>query len=172
MFKKIAAATALILASSAALAAQPGSFYAGADIGQTKVEDFHQRETGYGAFVGYNFHENFAVEAGLRRLADYELFIGAPSGSVEGEQRVNQAHLSVVASLPVAERLSVFGRLGVNRLDAKVSGPGYSFKHGDNKALYGVGMSYALTPAVSARVEVQKPASDATTVNAGVAFQF
>lgn len=172
MFKKIAAATALILASSAALAAQPGSFYAGADIGRTKVEDFNQRETGYGAFVGYNFHENFAVEAGLRRLADFDVLYGSPSSYVEGKERVNQAHLSVVASLPVADRLSVYGRLGVNRLDARISRAGISYKSGDNKALYGVGMSYALTPAVSARVEVQKPSSDATTVNAGVAFQF
>jgi OOP family OmpA-OmpF porin len=33
-------------------------------------------------------------------------------------------------------------------------------------------MSYAITPAVAARVEVQKPASDATNLSAGVAFQF
>jgi OOP family OmpA-OmpF porin len=172
MFKKIAAATALILASSAALAAQPGSFYAGADSGRTKVKDFSERDTGYGGFVGYNFHQNFAVEAGVRRLVDNEVLFGSPSSYVVGNERVNQAHLSVVGSVPVADRLSVYGRLGVNRLDTKVSGPGFSYKRGTNKALYGAGLSYALTPAVSARVEVQKPSSDATTVNAGVAFQF
>ena len=174
MFKKIAAATALILASSVAFAAQPNTFYAGADVGRTKIDDFSKRETSVGGFVGYNFHQNFAVEGGYRRLANHDIYIGAPTGSsfVEGSAKVDQAHLSLVGSLPVGESFSLYGRLGVNRLEAKVSGGGYSDKDSTTKALYGVGVSYAFSPAVSARVEVQKPASDATNLSAGVAFQF
>ncbi len=173
MFKKIAAATALILASSAAFAAQPNTFYAGADVGKTKADGFSGKDTSVGAFAGYNFHQNFAVEAGYRRLDDREIGIMTGSTSfVWGSSKLDQAHLSVIGSLPVGERFSVYGRLGANRLESKVGSNGYSFKHAETKALYGVGMNYAITPAVSARLEVQRPHGDATNLSAGVGFQF
>lgn len=173
MFKKIAAAAALLAVSSAALAGQPNTFYAGADVGKTKVEDFSKRDTSVGGFVGYNFHQNFAVEAGYRRLADHDIYVGTPgTGFADGKAKLDQAQLSLVGSLPLDQNFSVYGRLGVNRLEAKVSSAGYSVKDSTTKALYGVGLSYAFTPAVSARLEVQKPASDATNLSAGVAFQF
>jgi OOP family OmpA-OmpF porin len=167
MFKKIAAATALVIASSAAFAAQPNTFYAGADVGRTKIDDV-DHDTSVGAFVGYNFHQNFAVEAGFRRLADLDYRVAGVNANV----RADQYALSVVGSLPVGESFSVYGRLGLNRLEAKGSAGGFSAKDSETKALYGVGVSYAFTPAVSARLEVQKPASDATNVSAGVAFAF
>jgi OOP family OmpA-OmpF porin len=173
MFKKIAAAAALLIASSAAFAAQPNTFYAGVDAGRTKADDFSDRDTSVGGFVGYNFHQNFAIEGGYRRLADFDIYVGAPSiGFVDGKAKVDQAHLSLVGSLPVAQNLSLYGRLGVNRLEAKVSSAGYSAKDSTTKSLYGVGLNYAFTPAVSARLEVQKPSSDATNLSAGVAFNF
>ncbi|MCA1246475.1 outer membrane beta-barrel protein [Massilia sp. MS-15] len=168
MFKKIAAATALVLASSAAFAAQPNTFYAGADVGRTKVDDIGERDTSAGAFVGYNFHQNFAVEGGYRRLLDEDY----RSGAVRASAKVDQLSLSVIGSLPVGESVSVYGRLGVNRLEAKASIDNWRSKEHDTKALYGVGLSYAFNPAVSARVEVQKPASDATNLSAGVSYQF
>jgi OOP family OmpA-OmpF porin len=169
MFKKTAALATLILASSAAFAAQPNTFYGGADIGSTKIDDFSKRDTSVGAFVGYNFHQNFAVEGGYRRLSDTDFDTG---GFGTANARVSQAHLSLIGSLPVGESFSVYGRLGVNRLEARFSSGGYSAKDSTNKALYGVGMSYAFSPTVSARLEVQKPASDATNLSTGVAFQF
>ena len=120
MFKKIAAASALLIASSAAFAAQPNTFYAGGDVGKTKVDDVSKRDTSVGGFVGYNFHENFAIEAGYRRLADYNIYVGTPAiGFVDGSAKLDQAHLSLVGSLPVAQNLSLYGRLGANRLEAK-----------------------------------------------------
>jgi OOP family OmpA-OmpF porin len=164
MIKNIAAAAALVLASSAALAAQPNTFYAGADVGKTRVSDWSERETSYGAFAGYNFHQNFAVEAGYRRLGE-EKFGGY---KITGDQ----AALSLVGSLPVAERVSIYGRLGVNRLEAKLSSGGVSVSDSTTKALLGIGASYAFTEAVSGRVELQRAASDTTNLSAGVSFQF
>lgn len=174
MFKKIATAAALLIASSAAFAAQPNTFYAGLDAGRTKTDNFSDRDTSVGAFVGYNFHQNFAVEGGYRRLADYDIYMSAVGGwgTLEGNARVDQAHLAVVGSLPVGERFSVYGRLGLSRLDAKVRFADLKDSDATTKALYGVGMSYAFTPAVSARVEVQKPSSDATNLSAGLSYQF
>lgn len=173
MFKKIAAAAALLIASSAAFAAQPNTFYAGADVGKTRIDDFSKRDTSVGAFVGYHFHQNFAVEGGYRRLADYDIgVLTGNSGIIDGSVKADQAHLSLIGSLPVGESFSVYGRLGLNRLEAKVRAAGFKDSDSSTKALYGVGVSYAFSPAVSARLEVQKPASDATNLSAGVAFQF
>ena len=168
MIKHIAIAAALILASSAGFAAQPGSFYAGGDVGRTKVTDVDGHDTSFGAFAGYNFHPNFAVELGHRRLYERDYRFGTASADF----RANRTSLSLIGSLPVGEGFSVYGRLGLNRLESKISSNGFNAKDSTTKALYGVGMRYAFTPAVSARLEVQKPASDATNLSAGVSFQF
>lgn len=173
MFKNIAAATALILASSAAFAAQPNTFYGGLDAGRTKVEDFSKRDTSVGAFVGYHLDQNFAVEGGYRRLADYDIGVARIGGGFDdGSIKADQAHLSLIGSVPMGESFRLYGRLGANRLQTKISSPAYNAKESTTKALYGVGVSYEFTPAVSARLELQKPSSDATNVSAGVAFQF
>eukprot|EP01114_Cavostelium_apophysatum_P003716 TRINITY_DN13848_c0_g1_i1.p1 TRINITY_DN13848_c0_g1~~TRINITY_DN13848_c0_g1_i1.p1 ORF type:complete len:169 (-),score=61.43 TRINITY_DN13848_c0_g1_i1:122-628(-) len=168
MFKKLAAATALIIASSAAFAAQPSTFYAGADIGRTKIDDFSNRDTSVGAFVGYNINQNLAVEGSFRRLADFDVRLAGTNVNVRGDQLA----ASVIGSLPVGESFSVYGRLGLNRIEVKAKALGSSADDAETKALFGLGVSYAFTPAISARVEVQKPASDVTNVSAGVAFQF
>ena len=164
MFKKIAAAAALVIASSSAFAAQPNTFYAGADLGKTKIDDASGRETSYGVFAGYNFAPNLAVEANLRRLGDVDFY----GYNVKAEQ----AGLSLIGTLPLQNNFSVFGRLGVNRLEAKTRSGGVTFSDSTTKALFGVGVGYAFTPAVSARLELQKPASDTTNLSVGVAYQF
>ena len=168
MFKKIAAAAALAIASSATFAAQPGTFYAGGEVGRSKLTDIGGHETSFGGFAGYNFHPNFAVELGHRRLfeRDHRAF------GIPGESRVDQTSLSLVGSLPVAERLSVYGRLGAVRLQERFSTSGYTNKDSTTKALYGIGLSYAITPTIAARVEAQKISQEASNLSAGISFQF
>ena len=169
MFKHIAAATAILIASSSAFAAQPGSFYAGADVGKTRIDGISGRGTSIGAFLGYNFHENFAFEAGYRRLASLDFTAGSVSGDID----LNQAAVSLVGTLPLNNGFNLFGRLGYNRIevDSKVRGFGGA-KESESNALAGVGIGYAFSPAVSARLEWQKPASDASNLSVGVAFAF
>ncbi|KFI07557.1 outer membrane beta-barrel protein [Massilia sp. BSC265] len=168
MLKKIAAATALSIASSAAFAAPPDTFYAGADVGRTKITDASGRDTSFGGFVGYNFHPNFAVELGHRRLADRDYRFAGFSAN----ERAVQTSLSLIGSLPVGERLSVYGRLGAARIQSRFSSEGHTAKDSTTKALYGIGLNYAITPAVSARVEVQKISQAASNLSAGISYQF
>ena len=163
MIKKIAAALALVAASSAAFAAEPPSAYAGIDLSSTKI-DGYDREGGYGAFFGYKFNENIAVEAGYHRLADTD------KNGVN--VKIDQADISGLGSLPLSNGFDVYARLGYNRLEAKASTAGFSGKAHDSNGLYGVGLGYAFSPIVHARLEVQKPASDTTKVVAGVSYRF
>ncbi|MFC5478553.1 porin family protein [Massilia suwonensis] len=167
MFKKIAAAAFAIAASSAAFAAEPPSFYAGVDISSTDFDDF-DRDTGFGAFVGYKYNENISLEAGFHRLADNRYTAGTLSADVT----VDQYDLSVLGTLPLSNGFDVYGRLGYNRLTVDVDAPGFFGKEHQSKLVYGIGLAYAFTPVVAGRVEVQKPNSDVTKLAAGVVFKF
>jgi OOP family OmpA-OmpF porin len=172
MFKTISAAAVFALVSGFAFAAPPQPFYAGGDIGTTKVDGDSHRETGFGGFVGYKLNDQFAIEAGYRRLADTDI------GNV-GSVSIDQASVSVVGTYPLSNGFSVFGRVGYNRVKAKYdvewgTGPGESMNSSvsESHGLYGIGLGYAFSPTISGRIEVQRPTSDSTNLSAGVAFSF
>ena len=164
MFKKIAIAATLALMSATALAASPKGFYAGPEVTSSSVTDGEGSYTGFGGFAGYRINETFAVEGTLRRLGS------------DGNIKINQAAVSMVATGYAAgewSRISLFARVGVNRLDAghecngNVCGDG-----GITRALIGIGAGYEFTPRITGRLEYQKPESHTNTVSLGVAFSF
>ena len=171
MFKKIAVAAALAIASSAAFAQQASQFYVGADVASTKVDGF-ERDEGAGLFVGYKFNQNIAVEAGWHQLADMnERGFG---GNVN--VKFEQTDISLIGTLPLSTGCSIYGRLGYNEVKAKlrgsIDGVRASESGTEDKVVYGAGLSYAFAPAIEGRLEVQKPHSDITKIAAGVAYHF
>lgn len=163
MFKKIAVAAALVAASSAVFAAEPTPFYVGADVSSTKVSGLDDKG-GYGAFVGYKINQSVAVEAGYHRLVDTD------SGAAN--LKLDQMDISLIGSVPLTDGFSMYGRIGYNRVDSETSSNGVKLKDHNNNALYGIGLGYAFSPVVSARLEVQKPDSDITKLVAGIAYKF
>jgi OOP family OmpA-OmpF porin len=118
MFKKIAfAATLAVMACSASAQVRPG-FYAGADVGSSRLEEHYDRENSFGGFLGYQFSTNFAAEAGYHRLADFDS--GFPGSSIS-HLKINQTAVSVIGAVPFGNGFNVYGRLGYNHLDIKVS---------------------------------------------------
>jgi OOP family OmpA-OmpF porin len=156
MLKKIVAAAALAMLASSSFAGTPGTVYGGLDVGSTKIDNVSDSKTSFGGFVGYNFHQNFAVEGGFRRLGTW------------GDTTVDQTAVSVIGTLPLSQGFNVFGRLGYNYIksdDGHVEGS-------DSGVLLGVGVGYAFSPKLAGRIEVQKPTSDSTNVGASVVYQF
>ncbi|QNA89828.1 porin family protein [Massilia sp. Dwa41.01b] len=168
MFKHIAA-TALLLVSSQAFAAESSHFYAGVDAASTKFDNL-DRDTGFGAFAGYRFNAHVAIEAGYHRLLDARAYTNV--GSLPVDLTVDQAELSVIGSLPLSASLSAFGRAGISSITSEGKGNGFSDSTTDTGAVYGIGLAYAFTPALSGRVEVQKPTSDGTKTAAALVFSF
>lgn len=174
MIKQIAIAASLALLSTAAMAADEPFYYAGADVGQTKLDvdatfealfpTFDDTDVSVGGFVGYQFNQNIAMELGYRSLADFK-FAGA-------DWRARQTALSVIGSIPFGSGFSVFGRLGYNHVSLKVKSAGGTDTESESKVMYGVGMAFQITPVIAARVEAQRPSSDVTNVSAGVSFRF
>lgn len=155
MFKKMIAATVLALVASSSFAATPQTFYAGADVGSTKVDAFNGSDTSFGVFGGYNFTPNFAAELGARRLGSW------------GDVDLTQVSVSVVGTLPLQQGFELFGRLGYNHIDADDG-----FDDSSDGAVVGIGLGYRFTPKITGRIEYQKPASDVGNFSAGVVFNF
>lgn len=159
MIKQIAAAILMAATSFAASATEATPYYIGVDAGKTKVDHFGN-DTSFGVFGGYKFTPNVAVEASFRKLGEFG-FYGVTTD-------VKQTAISVLVSAPVADKLSVYGRIGYNRLEVSARG----FKDHDNKGLYGIGASYDVAKNVAARVEWQRPSNDSQNLSVGVSYAF
>lgn len=169
MFKKIAIAAVLAVVASSSFAQQRPAVYAGADVGSTKFDGISDRQSSFGAFVGYQFHPNFAIEAGYRRLGDFDVNVGGTNVGLT----VDQTALSFIGSVPLQSGFNVYGRLGYNRLEAKGSVAGYgSASDSDSGVLYGVGVGYTFTPNITARLEAQRPSSDSSNLGASLSLKF
>lgn len=128
-------------------------------------------DTGFKLFGGWRFNENWAIEGSLFDLGEYsvDLALRAPNGAtgqVTSTLDVKGAALAVVGSLPLGERTSLFGKLGVAygegdvRTTATVAGVGTVLSESDSEsetdALFGAGLDVALTESVSIRFEWER----------------
>jgi hypothetical protein len=164
MFKKFAAAAALAFVASSAFAA-PTAFYAGLDVGSTKVDGLSDNKASFGGFLGYGFNQYVAAEVGYRQHGTW---------NVDGaDVKFKETHVSVVGSYPLNAKLDVYGRLGYSSVKAEASSMGYSASSDSTgNTVIGAGLSYTFAPNISARLEVQKPSSDTTNVGVGVVYKF
>lgn len=160
MFKKFAIAAALSLLATSSFAADKPRFYAGADLGSSKFSDVDEGFTSHGVFGGYQFHDSFGVEAGYRRL-----------GSVDGHS-VDQTALSLLATGHLEgefEKVSMYGRLGMNRMSGSACGGTSCNKE---KVMLGLGFGYDFSKHFTGRLEFQRPADHLSNVSLGLAYRF
>ncbi|MBC7415922.1 MAG: outer membrane beta-barrel protein [Herminiimonas sp.] len=183
MHAAVVAALATLIAPYAS-ADEPG-WYAGANIGQSrsKIDDPRitssllgsgfsavaitddDRSTGFKVFGGYEFNRNIALEGGYFDLGKFGFTANTlPAGSLNGNIRLRGLNLDLVGTLPITERFSAFGRVGVNYADARdhFSGTGAVRVTDPNprqraaNVKFGVGLQYAFTDALSVRTEVER----------------
>jgi OOP family OmpA-OmpF porin len=129
----------------------------------------------WGLFGGYQFNRYVAVEAGVRRLLEHHYTYNSWDANGnwyrrETRMRQEQRALSVLGTLPVAEKVSLLGRVGHNEVISRYE-PG-DFNSRKKGLLLGAGLSYKLAPNVDARLELQRANSDTRNVSAGIAYKF
>ena len=165
--------------------AQDSGWYGGVNAGQSraKIDDVRivggllgrglitssitddDRDTGYKLFGGYRMNRNFALEAGYFDLGKFGFTATTlPAGTLNGRIKIKGVNLDLVGMLPITEKFSAFGRVGVSRAEARDSFTGTGFvrvlnpnpKKRDTNVKYGVGLQYAFTEALGIRAEVER----------------
>ena len=133
---------ALAVIASPLAAADGSGWYGGFNIGQSRanIDDARntgnllgaaftttsitdeERDTGYKLFGGYKFNRNFAVEGGYFDPGKYRFTATTLStGTLSGNYKLKGLNLDAVGILPVTEKFSAFGRIGLNYAEAKDS---------------------------------------------------
>lgn len=176
---------ALAVIASPYAAADDAAWYAGASLGQSKANidnagisrgllgggftttaiNADDRDTGYKLFGGYQFNKNFALEAGYFDLGSFGFAATTvPAGTLNGNIKLKGLNLDAVGMLPLTERWSAMGRVGVNYAEASDSFTGTGAVNvlnpnpGKREANYkvGLGVQYAVTDSLSIRGEAER----------------
>lgn len=190
---------AAALLASAAVPSSASNFYLLADAGQSKysidLSDVivSRTETALGLGVGYSVNNTFAVELAYRDLGEFKgrgkSYYGSDIYAVQtNTSEISSLQLSVIGSLPLSEKVAVYGRLGVADLevkrtekivtvvDAERFQDSESSSLSKNRALVGVGLNYALGFAFALRAEYSQYAEwddlSISTTTIGLTYKF
>lgn len=157
------------LALSAPAAAQDAGFYLGAAIGQTQVDldctgasTCDDKDSSWKIFAGYQLNRNFALEFGYADLGEASLSGPTPPfGTTSAKIEATAFELVAVGLLPIADRFSIYGKLGLYRADtdaqATVTALGSASESDSNTDLtFGVGVRYDFTRNLGIRAEWQR----------------
>jgi OOP family OmpA-OmpF porin len=172
------------IASPLAMAADP-TWYLGGNVGQSRSHfddaqinsrvigpgltttsiDSDERDTGYKLFGGYKFNRNFGIEGGYFDLGTFGYTATTlPAGTLRGRMKVSGLNLDALFFLPMTEKFSAFGRLGLNYARTKdsftragaatVINPNPSDRDWNHK--FGAGIQYNFTESFGARAEWER----------------
>ncbi|MFA6904001.1 MAG: OmpA family protein [Gallionellaceae bacterium] len=180
---------------TSAFAAEDESFwYIGGNIGQSRAKidearivtptlnsiSIDDRDTAYKLLGGYQFSDNFSVEGGYFDLGQFSYVASttppATAGTKSGSIKLNGLNIDAVGMLPLTEKFSAFGRLGLIYAQAQdsfsstgaapaVTNPSPS-KTAANYKL-GVGLQYDFSKALGMRVEAERYRIDDAIGNTG-----
>ena len=197
-----------VMNSQFAMAA-PSDWYGGFGVGQSRAEvddgrirsellgsgltvtsiGDNERDLAYKLFGGYKINRNFALEAGFFHLGEFGFeATTSPAGTLSGKTKLRGLNFDAVGLLPLGEKLSAFGRLGMQYGYAKdsftgsgavvVAEPRHSTRAGNYKA--GLGVQYDFTDALGLRGEWERyrlndgvrNRGDIDMVSVGLVFMF
>lgn len=167
--KNRARAVLAILGAASALAfsgptlAQDTGFYAGFSLGQATADDTctgisgpgvscDDKDTAWKILGGYQFNRNLALEFGYIDLG--EVSASGPGGSASIESSAFE--LVALGILPLADKFSVYGKVGLYRGETDATAPGISLSESNTDLTFGIGVRYDITRNLGIRGEWQK----------------
>lgn len=162
-------------------------FYLGAGGGQSTFNDVAQvqsacntvgatcsvddNDTGYKVFAGYRFGPFLAFEGGYIDLGQAAATSAVPV-SATASLTAKGGYVSLLPQLPLGPSASIFGRIGLSGVDAKLKAAGggltYSDSSGAAGLVFGAGGEIHLTSNVSIRGEWERHSFDEALNIAGV----
>jgi OOP family OmpA-OmpF porin len=167
----LGAAAMAVSAGAVAQSRGETGWYAGVHIGQSDVDELGEKDTSFRILGGYRINRTFAAELAYTDFGEATLFGATFEGSA--------IELTGVASFPIADRFSIYGKLGLARGEADVTVPGFGSASEDSIELtYGAGLRYDFSQNMGVRGEWQRytdvgdGASDVDVLSIGVVFNF
>jgi OOP family OmpA-OmpF porin len=183
------------MAATCAMADNAG-WYGGANLGQSQatIDDARitsgllangltagginkiNRDLGFKVFGGYQYNKYFAVEGGYFDLGQFGFNTSTvPAGTLSGDIKLKGLNLDAVGILPITEKFSVFGRIGVTHTQANDSFVGTGAVNvlnpnpnsRDTNLKVGLGLQYALTDSLTLRSEIERYRIDDAVGNKG-----
>lgn len=188
-------ACALLLVTPAAA----GTFYLGAELGESSTDavdesiiddgtfgnsiDVDDSDTAWKGFVGYRFLKFVAVEAALVNLGEFEVngTSSGAAGDVSFSADADGYTLSAMGILPVGPGFKLFAKAGYFIWDVDVdvssSGLGTTINDSDDgeDLVYGAGLAYKFGLGLGVRLEYEEYEIDDESVeviSAGVTWRF
>lgn len=180
---------------SSAFAADDTFWYAGGNIGQSraKIDDARispllpgatisddNKGNAFKLFGGYQFNRNFALEGGYFNLGEfgYTATTAAPAlaATLNGKIKLQGLNLDAVGMLPMGDKFSVFGRVGMQYAQAKDTftssgaAPTPANPNPSKNALnykVGVGAQYDFNRSLGMRIEAERYRIDDALNNKG-----
>lgn len=163
----LAAALAVTTAFAGSAFAQrtpDAGWYAGLSIGQSEADgtcsgivglnvSCDDKDTAWKIFGGYQINRTFAAEFGYTDLGEVTASVPGASAKVES----TAWELVGIGALPVGERFSLYGKLGLYRAETEFSATGLPRIKEDNTDLtYGFGVRYDFARNFGVRAEWQR----------------
>lgn len=123
-----------------------------------------RQDTSYKLFGGYQFNQNFALEAGYFNLGKFTYSTSLPAGTLNGRYETEGLNLDLVGTVPLGARWSALARVGVQHAITRDSfgGPGLPSSASTdnsqraNNMKVGLGLQYELTPSMFLRGEAER----------------
>jgi opacity protein-like surface antigen len=147
--------TATLLFGMAAAPAMAEGFYAALDVGQTNAKDTctgaagcNDTATAMRIAGGYQFMPMWGAEV------SYATYGKASLGGTSGDWETNGIQASAIGTFPVARAFSVLGKVGVARIEHKVTATSASSTR--TNLAYGVGAQYDFTPVIAFRAQYER----------------
>lgn len=155
-------------AASMAQARSAGTgWYAGFHLGQSDVDEVNETDTAFRILGGYQINQTFAAELAYTDFGKVDAGFGF-------DLKGNAIELVGVGAWPIADRFSVYGKLGLARGEFKLDGQ----SEDSIELTYGIGVRYDFAPNMGARLEWQNypdvgdGASDVSVISLGLVFKF
>ena len=179
------AGLASLVTAPASAESDPGYFYGGASIGQSrsKIDDARitagllsqglvtsamsddEKALAWKAFGGYQFNRYVGIEAGYFSLGHFGFTsTTVPAGTLDGRIKLHGINLDLVGTLPITERFSLLARVGAQHASARDSFHGSGGvvvltpdpSRSETNVKFGAGLQYAFTPNLVLRGEAER----------------
>lgn len=127
----------------------------------TTITGSNSSKSSYKIYGGFQFTPNWGVEAQYTDLGNRSFVLSNPLVAAgapgSGSTRANQFSIAGTGTLPLSSSFSLIGKLGVtaNRTSSSASAGFVVNSQNRTDAIIGVGVQYAITPALKVRLEYE-----------------